>query len=192
MLDIYRENNLAAVLIDGANLFATAKNLGFDIDFRLLHKELENECNLFRIYYYTALVEDGDRIILRPLIDWLSYNGYTLVTKPAKVMTNREGVTKIKGNMDVEIAVDAMDIALIPEITDIILFTGDGDFRYLVENIQRKGVRVTVVSSIQTPTPIVADDLRKQCDKFIELRDWQPKIQKAPLKYETNEEEAHG
>lgn len=183
--------NKTVVLIDGANLFATAKNLYFDIDFKLLRKELEQGCNLIRIYYYTALVEQEDKIILKPLVDWLTYNGYTLVTKPAKIITNREGVQRIKGNMDVEIAVDAIHLALNLNITitDMILFTGDGDFRYLVEQIQRAGVRVTIVSSIRTPASMIADDLRKQCDTFIELNDWRERIQKPTSVYAMTEEE---
>lgn len=183
--------NKTVVLIDGANLFATAKNLSFDIDFKSLRKELEQGCNLMRIYYYTALVEQEDRIVLKPLVDWLTYNGYTLITKPAKIITNREGVQRIKGNMDVEIAVDAMHLALNLNIniTDMILFTGDGDFRYLVEMVQRAGVRVTVVSSIKTPASMIADDLRKQCDEFIELDDWRERLHKPISAYAMTEEE---
>ena len=183
-------HNKTVVLIDGANLFATAKNLGFDIDFKLLKKELADGCNLIRIYYYTALVEQEDRIILKPLVDWLTYNGYTLITKPAKIITNREGVQRIKGNMDVEIAVDAMCIAQdFNTLTDMILFTGDGDFRYLVEQIQRTGIKITIVSSTKTPASMIADDLRKQCDKFIELDDWRERIYKPISSYAMTEEE---
>ena len=179
MLNLGDKPNTTVVLIDGANLFATIKNLNFDLDFRLLRKELEESCNLFRIYYYTALVTtDGEKVLLKPLVDWLTYNGFTLITKPAKVITNRDGTQKIKGNMDVEITVDALDMASLPGITDIVLFTGDGDFCYMVENVQRKGVRVTVVSSTKTYTPMVADDLRKQCDTFIELDDWRESLAK--------------
>ncbi len=178
--DTDKQWNKTVALIDGANLFATAKNLGFDIDFKLLRNELKKGCNLIRIYYYTALLEQEDRIVLRPLVDWLNYNGYTLVTKPAKVITNREGIQRVKGNMDVEIAVDAVQLAFSPiiNITDMILFTGDGDFRYLVEQLQKTAIRVTVVSSIKTPTAMIADDLRKQCDEFIELDDWRDRLAK--------------
>ncbi len=178
--DTDKQWNKTVALIDGANLFATAKNLGFDIDFKLLRNELKKGCNLMRIYYYTALLEQEDRIVLRPLVDWLNYNGYTLVTKPAKVITNREGVQRVKGNMDVEIAVDAIHLALNMNIviSDMIFFTGDGDFRYLIEQVQRAGIRVTIVSSIKTPTSMIADDLRKQCDEFIELDSWRDKLAK--------------
>ncbi len=189
-LDANKTQNKTVVLIDGANLFATAKNLSFDIDFKLLRKELEEGCNLTRIYYYTALVEEDNRIILKPLVDWLTYNGYTMVTKPAKVIINHEGVKRIKGNMDVEIAVDAMRIAFnFNVLTDMIFFTGDGDFRYLVEQIQSVGVRVTIVSSTKTPTSMIADDLRKQCDTFIELDDWRERLCKPVSAYAMTEDE---
>jgi len=189
MFDLFHTDEKTVVLIDGANLFATAKNLGFDIDFKLLQRGLVEGCDLLRIYYYTALVEEGDRTLLRPLVDWLSYNGFTLITKPAKVITTRDGTTRIKGNMDVEIAVDAIDIASLPSVSDIVLFTGDGDFRYMVENVQRKGVRVTIISSTQTPTSMVADDLRKQCDRFVDLNDWKDQIRKPPRFYAEAEQE---
>lgn len=183
-------SNKTAVLIDGANLFATAKNLGFDIDFKLLKSKLEEKYNVHRIYYYTALVEqDGEKILLKPLVDWLTYNGFMLITKSARVMINREGVKKIKGNMDVEIAVDAMNIANLPGMTDIVFFTGDGDFRYLVEDIQRKGVKVTIFSSIITNTAMIADNLRKQCDEFIELDSWKDRIRKPITHYAIDADE---
>ena len=123
MLDI-RNDDKTIVLIDGANMYAATKTLGFDIDFTAFYKGCEQSCNLLRIYYYTALVEDNDRILLKPLVDWLTYNNYTMVTKPAKVITNSDGVRKIKGNMDVEIAVDAIDIvaSLQGHIGNVVLY----------------------------------------------------------------------
>jgi len=154
------------VLIDGANMYATTKALGFSVDFQSLYEELKANCNLLRIYYYTALAEEDDRIIIKPLVDWLTYNNYTVVTKAAKIII-KDGVKKIKGNMDIELAVDALLLA--PKVGNIIIFTGDGDFCCLVRTLQQYGVRVTVVSSAATHPPMCADDLRKQADKFIEL-----------------------
>ncbi len=161
--------------IDGANFFATAKALGFDVDYSLLLKVLHKDFNLVRANYYTAIYEDEDaHIKIRPLIDWLAYNGYIVVSKPAKVLTTKDGETKIKGNMDVEIAVDALDAA--SYATDIILFTGDGDFEPLVVALQRRGVRVTIVSSVKARPAMCADLLRKCADNFIDLSDWQDRL----------------
>lgn len=157
----------SALFIDGANLYAATKALGFDIDYRRLLKEFQGRDSLIRAFYYTAIVEDQEYSSIRPLIDWLDYNGYRVVTKPAKEFTDSAGRRKIKGNMDIELAIDALELA--PRIDHMVLFSGDGDFRSLVEAMQRKGVRVTVVSTIQTQPAMIADDLRRQADEFIDL-----------------------
>ncbi len=167
-----------ALFIDGANLYATTKSLGIDIDYKLLLKEFQSRGNLLRAFYYTALIEDQEYSSIRPLLDWLDYNGYTVVTKPAKEFTDATGRRKIKGNMDLELAVDVMELA--DHIDHVVLFSGDGDFRPLLESIQRKGVRVTVISTISTQPPMIADELRRQADVFIDLIDLANKIGRAP------------
>jgi uncharacterized LabA/DUF88 family protein len=167
-----------AVFIDGANLYATTKGLGFDIDYKKLLKEFQSRGNLLRAFYYTALIEDQEYSSIRPLLDWLDYNGYTVITKPAKEFTDSTGRRKVKGNMDIELAVDAMELAA--HVDHIVLFSGDGDFRPLVESIQRRGVRVTVVSTIVTQPPMVADELRRQADIFLDLAELMPKIGRDP------------
>ena len=156
-----------ALFIDGANLYASAKALGFDIDYKRLLKEFQAKGRLIRAFYYTALVDDQEYSSVRPLVDWLDYNGYSVVTKPTKEFVDSTGRRKVKGNMDIELAVNAMDMA--PHLDLMVLFSGDGDFRSLVELIQRKGVRVAVVSTISTQPPMVADELRRQADEFIDL-----------------------
>ena len=158
-----------ALFIDGANLYAAARALGFDIDYRRLLQVFADKGHLVRAFYYTALVEDQEYSPIRPLVDWLDYNGYTMVTKPTKEYTDASGRRKIKGNMDIELAIDMMEMA--KHLDHIVLFSGDGDFRRLVEAVQRKGVRVTVVSTIRSSPPMVADELRRQADVFIDLSD---------------------
>ena len=143
----YPEEKLA-IFIDGANLYAAAKSLEFDIDYKRLLNWMSEYCRMVRAFYYTALMEDQEYSPIRPLIDWLDYNGYTMVTKPAKEFTDQMGRRKIKGNMDIELAIDMMELA--DHVDHIVLFSGDGDFRRLVESVQRKGVRVTVVSTIRS------------------------------------------
>ena len=167
-----------ALFIDGANLYATSKAIGIDIDYRKLLSEFSAKAYLLRANYYTALVEDQEYSSIRPLIDWLDYNGYTVVTKPAKEFTDSMGRRKVKGNMDIELAVDAMEIA--GTIDHMVLFSGDGDFRSLVEAVQRKGVRVTVVSTVTTQPPMVADELRRQADVFVDIVELQTKIGRDP------------
>lgn len=168
-----------ALFIDGANLYATAKSLGFDIDYKKLLKEFHSRGRLVRAFYYTALVEDQEYSSIRPLIDWLDYNGYAIVSKPAKEFVDSLGRRKIKGNMDIELAVDAMEMA--DHVDHIVLFSGDGDFRSLVEAVQRKGVRVSVISTITTQPPMVADELRRQADEFVDLVHLINKIGRDPI-----------
>lgn len=158
-----------ALFIDGANLYATAKTLGFDIDYKRLLGLFRQKCHLVRALYYTALAEDQEYSSIRPLIDWLDYNGYTMVTKPTKEFTDSMGRRKVKGNMDIELTVDAMKVA--EQLDHVVIFTGDGDFRALVQALQERGKRVSIVSTLQTQPPMVADELRRQADQFIDLAD---------------------
>src|ERR1700760_4847503 len=156
-----------ALFIDGANLYSTAKTLGFDVDYKRLLQEFQSRGALLRAFYYTAVIEDQEFSSIRPLIDWLDYNGFTVVTKATKEYVDSTGRRKVKGNMDIELAVNAMEIA--EHIDEMFLFSGDGDFRSLVEAVQRRGVRVTVVSTVTTQPPMVADELRRQADIFLDL-----------------------
>jgi len=158
-----------ALFIDGANLYSAAKNLGFDIDYRKLLEEFKKRSVLVRAYYYTALVENEEYSPIRPLVDWLDYNGYRLVTKPAREYTDGSGRKRFRGDMDVEIAVDMLEMA--EHADHMVLFSGDGDFLKLVEAVQRKGSRVTVVSTVKSQPPMVSDDLRRQADNFVDLAD---------------------
>jgi uncharacterized LabA/DUF88 family protein len=172
-MDFYQDERLA-LFIDGSNLYATAKALGFDIDYKRLLGFFRKRSRLVRAMYYTALMEDAEYSPIRPLIDWLDYNGYKVVTKPAKEFTDAMGRRKIKGNMDIELAIDMLDMA--QYLDHAVLFSGDGDFRRLVEAVQRRGVRVSVVSTLRSQPPMAADDLRRQADTFIELQDLGPQI----------------
>jgi uncharacterized LabA/DUF88 family protein len=166
--------NKIALFIDGANLYATCKTLGFDIDYKRLLKEFQSRGTLVRAFYYTAIIEDQEYSSIRPLIDWLDYNGYTVVTKATKEFIDANGHRKVKGNMDIELAVNAMELA--EHVDQIVLFSGDGDFCALVEAVQRRGVRVTVVSTISSQPPMIADELRRQADVFTDLVELRAKI----------------
>jgi len=167
-------NERVGLFIDGSNLYAAARALGFDIDYKKLLEVFSQAGRLIRAFYYTALIEDQEYSPIRPLVDWLDYNGYTMVTKPTKEFTDAQGRRKIKGDMDIELAIDAMEMA--DHLDHVVLFSGDGDFRRLVEALQRKGLRVTVVSTTRSAPPMVADELRRQADVFLELQDLADRI----------------
>ncbi|TMJ36193.1 MAG: NYN domain-containing protein [Alphaproteobacteria bacterium] len=176
-MNFYQDERVA-LFIDGANLYATAKSLGFDIDYRRLLTYFRKRSRLIRAIYYTALMEDAEYSPIRPLIDWLDYNGYRVVTKPAKEFTDSLGRRKVKGNMDIELAIDVMQLA--DNLDHIVLFSGDGDFRSLISAVQAKGRRTSVVSTLTTRPPMVADELRRQADQFIDLADLREEIGREP------------
>lgn len=188
VLPFYPEDKIA-MFIDGSNLYAAARALDFDIDYKKLLHWTGSHGRLVRAFYYTALVEDQDYSPVRPLVDWLDYNGYTMVTKQAKEFTDAQGRRKIKGNMDIELAIDVMEMA--DSVDHIMLFSGDGDFRRLIEAVQRKGVRVTVVSTVRSNPPMVADELRRQADCFLDLEDLEPDIGRQGVRPDrSNEQES--
>ena len=176
-----------ALFIDGANLYAAAKSLGFDIDYKRLLQEFQTKGYLLRAYYYTALAEEQEYSSIRPLIDWLDYNGYTVVTKPTKEFVDASGRRKIKGNMDIELAVDVME--LVDAVDHFVLFSGDGDFRSLVEAVQRKGKKVSVVSTLSTQPPMIADELRRQADHFVDLVSLKSRVGRDPAERQQRQTE---
>jgi uncharacterized LabA/DUF88 family protein len=158
-----------ALFIDGENLHYTVKALGFEIDFKRLLAEFETRGSLVRSYYYTVVSPDAEHQVTRPLIDWLDYNGFSVIAKPVKAFDDGEGRRKFKRNIAIELVVDALEIS--KHIDHMVLFSGDGDFRPLVEAVQRKGVSVSVVSTMRTRPAMIADELRRQADTFLELDD---------------------
>jgi uncharacterized LabA/DUF88 family protein len=181
-------SNRIALFIDGANLYATSRTLGFDMDYKRLLTEYQSQGTLLRAFYYTAVVEDLEYSPIRPLIDWLDYNGYTVVTKATKEFVDAFGRRKVKSSMDVELAVDAMELSA--HIDHMVLFSGDGNFRPLVEAVQRRGVRVTVVSTVASQPPMAADELRRQADVFIDLSELRTKVGREPSERPAPREQA--
>ena len=184
--DFHRDEKVA-LFIDGANLYATAKALGFDIDYKRLLTYFRKRARLVRAIYYTALMDDAEYSPIRPLIDWLDYNGFQVVTKPAKEFTDSLGRRKVKGNMDIELAIDVMQIA--DTLDHIVLFSGDGDFRSLIAAVQAKGRRTSVVSTLTTRPPMVADELRRQTDQFVDLASLRDEIGRDPAEREVRQRE---
>ncbi len=175
---MFDQREKIALFIDGANLYATSRALGFDIDYKKMLGYFHGQGYLLRAYYYTALIEDQEYSSIRPLIDWLDYNGYRVITKPTKEFTDASGRRKVKGNMDMELAVDAMELST--TVDHMVIFSGDGDFRYLVEALQKRGRKVTIISTTTTNPPMIADDLRRQADNFIELTSLKKEIGRDP------------
>ena len=171
---IFRPDERVCLFIDGANLYSASRNLGFDVDYRNLLGYFRARGNVVRAYYYSALVDTEEYSPLKPLTDWLAYNGYTLVTKTAREHADQNGRRRVRGNMDIELAIDMLELA--PRMDHAVLFSGDGDFRRLVEAVQRQGVKVSVVSSIRTSPPMIGDDLRRQADQFLELAEIAPEF----------------
>ena len=174
----FYQNERIALFIDGANLYSAAKTIGVEIDYRKLLEEFRKRGRLLRAYYYTALVENDDYSPIRPLVDWLQYNGYNVITKPAREFTDRDGRRRVKGDMDVEITVDMMNLA--PSLDHIVVFSGDGDLTRVVQAVKDKGVRVSIVSTVKSQPAMISDDLRRAADTFIDLADLAKLIGRPP------------
>lgn len=157
------------LFLDGAHLHGVARTLGFEVDYKNLLGVFRRQARVVRASYYTALLDTDDYSPLRPLVDWLGYNGYHVVTKPAREYTDAAGRRRVRGDIGIELAVDVMTLA--PRLDHAIIFAGDGDLRRLVEATQQLGVRVSVVSTIRTSPGMIADELRRQADQFIDLAD---------------------
>lgn len=172
----YKDEKLA-VLIDGVNLHVATKLLGFDVDYKLLRQEFSRRGKLVRMHYYTSIMEVEEFSPVRPLVDWLSYNGYVVHNKFSREIPDNSGKRKTaRGSLEVDLTIDA--IRLSDRVDHIVLMTGDGDFRSLVEELQRRGVRVTVVSSIRSQPSTASDELRRQADSFVELEELRALIAK--------------
>lgn len=171
-----RESERTALFIDGANLYKAARSLGFDMDYKSLLAKSRSASRLVRAYYFTSMQEDRDQDYspLRPLVDWLDYNGYTMVTKLAREFTDQTGRKRFKGSTDIELAVEMM--ALAPRLDHAVIFSGNGDFRRVIEAVQAQGVRVSVVSTIKSSPPMASDELRRQADRFFDLADLEKEI----------------
>ncbi|MEK7265628.1 MAG: NYN domain-containing protein [Pseudomonadota bacterium] len=169
-------NEKTALFIDGANLYKAARALGFDMDYKSLLAKSRSASKLLRAYYFTAIQEDRDQDYspLRPLVDWLDYNGYTMITKMAREYTDAMGKKRYKGSTDIELVVEMLNLA--PKLDHIVLFTGNGDFKSAIEAAQAMGVRVTIVSTIKSQPPMAADELRRQADRFFDLADLEKEI----------------
>ncbi len=164
----YKDEKLA-LFIDGTNLYSAARGLSLEVDFRKLIQEFRKRGRLLRANYYTTLVETDEHNPIRPLVDWLSYNGFNTIVKNAKEYTDREGRRRVRGSMDLEIATDMLELA--EHLDHIVLFSGNGDFRRVVEAVKAKGVRVTVISSVKSQPQVVADELRREADAFIDVEE---------------------
>ncbi|WP_309144881.1 NYN domain-containing protein [Bradyrhizobium sp. CCGUVB14] len=162
--------------MDGDSLHLTARALRFDVDYRKLLGEFRGRANVLRAFYYTAIVDNQDYSGVRPLLDWLDYNGFTVVSKPVKEFSDERGRRKFKGSMGIDLAVGVMQLS--EQLDEIFLFSGDGGFSSLVRAVQRRGVRVTVVSSCSTQPTVIADELRRQADDFIDLAQLQSRIER--------------
>jgi uncharacterized LabA/DUF88 family protein len=164
----YKDERLA-LFIDGPNLYAAARGCSLEIDFRKLLKEFQGRGRLMRALYYTTIVESEEYSPIRPLVDWLDYNGFTVMKKPAREFVDRDGRKRVRGSMDVELAVDMLELA--PHLDHIVLFSGNGDFRRAVDAVKAKGLRVSVVSTLNASPPMISDELRRVADTFIDLED---------------------
>jgi uncharacterized LabA/DUF88 family protein len=171
----YKDERLA-LFIDGISLHSASRALDFDIDYKQLRQEFMRRGRLMRAHYYTCVNESDEYMPVKPLIDWLGYNGFAVLAKPVREYTDPLGRKKTKGSIGIELAIDAL--AMIGHVDHIVIFSGDGDYRSLIQALQRSGVRVTVVSTLRSQPPMASDELRRQADNFIDIDDIKDVIQR--------------
>jgi uncharacterized LabA/DUF88 family protein len=167
-------NERTALFIDGADLDATCKALGFHVDFKKVLELFRSTTRLIRATYYALYSEQQEYSPVRPLVDWLGYNGYMTMSKPAKEISDSVGRHYVANSIAVELTIDALQLA--PALDHVVLFSGSADFRSLLAALQKSGRRVTVISSRKAAERSVSDELRRQCDQFVELDDLRDQI----------------
>lgn len=164
----FHQDERLAIFIDGQHLFSASRNLGFDVDYRNFLECFRKKGKVIRAYYYAVHVDNGEYSPLKPLTDWLAYNGYALSMRTTTEHTDSQGRRRIP-HTDLEMLADMFGIA--DHVDHMVIVTGNGGYCRGVSLIQQRGVRVSVLSSIKTDSPMLSDDLRRTCDQFIELQE---------------------
>lgn len=158
-------------LIDGLSLHRSARSLGFVCDFKKLKEWLGKVCvpgaNLVRVHYYTPLEDSDQHSDLRPLVDWLDYNGFSVFEK---YFVRRENGTIPFVSILPELYTDAL-MYTHTSISHFVLFVGDSDYAPLINALKSRGASVIVVSSLKDSNAPVADVLRRSSDSFVDLLD---------------------
>lgn len=172
----FHQTERLALFIEGPALYAAARSIGLDIDYRRLLGFFRQRSYLVRTLYYTPVSENEEFVTVRPLIDWLEYNGFYVVTKPVKVYVDVAGRRKTKGSLHVDMAVHALQLA--ENLDHLILASSAGGFSSLSAALQAKGKRVSVLSTLKSGPAFVEDDLRRRADQFIELADIRTDIER--------------
>ncbi|WP_188129507.1 NYN domain-containing protein [Rhizobium sp. RU20A] len=165
------------VFIDGAHFYFVAKSLDFEIDFQKVLAYFKSEAYLVRANYYTAIAEDQEFIGLRPLVDWLDYNGYRVVTKAYKDLTDPSGKKRVRSSMEMELACDLFE--QIDTADHLIIIAGDSDLARLVQTAQLKGKKVTVMSTLTGQLASISDELRRKADQFVDLSGFKEKFSRS-------------
>lgn len=169
----YKDDRLG-VFINGFNLYQCAKALGFEVDYSRMRDEFKVRGRLMRMGYYTTILDGDDFSPQKPLFDWLSYNGYQLNLKPVREIVDPDGRKRVRGSIDVEMAVDIL--TMVDRLDHIVIFSGSSDLKAVVDAVKRAGVRVSVAATTRTNPAMVSDDLRRSADNFIDLADLMDQI----------------
>jgi uncharacterized LabA/DUF88 family protein len=166
------------LFIDGADLYSIRRLIGLDIDYLKFLDFFRARGRLVRAYYYTTVIYEPQYARLRSQFEWMSYNGFYMVTKPAQETTDDFGRRHLRNRMDVELATDMMEMA--PYLDHIMLVSGAGELRPAVAAVQRRGVHVTLISALNARPPLLDPELHRQADTVEDLRSMAPAIARDP------------
>lgn len=161
-----------AIFIDGVEFDETLRCIDGAVDYRKLLGAFQEHGRLLRAYYY-APTDEQALISMRPLLDWLTYNGYQVRVKGDGEHSERRSRQRSR-SMSIELAVDVLELA--PHLDTIVLITGDDAFKPLVAAVQARGITVSVVSTLKSKPAMVGNALRRQADEFIEIVSMLPRI----------------
>ncbi|ADC89276.1 protein of unknown function DUF88 [Thermocrinis albus DSM 14484] len=163
------------IFIDGSNLFHAIRYLNIKIDYSKLVEFLREDRKLVRAYFYGAVPQERDvkrntpewesLLRQRRFLEELSLMGIKVKTAPLRKLPTGEYLEK---EVDIMLATDMLSMAYMNVYDTAILVSGDSDFSYTVEEVQRIGKRVENASFRKTSSYL----LRKICDRFILLDDY--------------------
>ncbi len=151
-----------ALFIDGANVYAAAKRLGWNFDHRKILEHFATQGRLYNAFYYTAVPYPIDDKQKR-FTDALTYMGYTVRTRPLREATDESGQTYRRANLDIELVTDLLTTEGQYDVA--VLLTGDGDFERPVEVLRARGKRVVVTSILE----MTSYELRNAADTYVDL-----------------------
>ena len=174
---LFYPNERTSIFIDGRSLFHTARKLDFEVDLSKFSQYFASKFQLVRCSYYTPVSEE--RTPLHNILDWLSYNGFTVSTR---VFSPDNHPPSISSLMSVDIIEQTLGNGYAGDepyaLQHVVIVSGDGDYCPVVKFLKSRSIRVSVMSSLETEPLSISEELRRLADNFIELDDLRSELER--------------